>query len=57
MHVIDGQGGGNGATLIKYLRETYRDSVELIALGTNAIATAQMIKAGADRTYKGVRGS
>jgi hypothetical protein len=53
IYIIDGQGGGIGATLIKYLREAYGDSVELVALGTNAIATAQMIKAGANRGASG----
>ncbi len=51
--VIDGQGGGIGATLIKYLKEAYWESVELIALGTNAIATAQMLKAGANKGASG----
>ena len=51
--VIDGQGGGIGATLIKYLKEAYGESVELIGLGTNAIASAQMLKAGANRGASG----
>jgi hypothetical protein len=51
--VIDGQGGGIGATLIKYLREAFVEDVELIGLGTNAIATAQMLKAGANRGASG----
>lgn len=51
--VIDGQGGGIGATLIKSLQARYRDQVEIIALGTNAIATAQMMKAGANRGASG----
>jgi len=51
--VIDGHGGGIGATIIKYLREAYGESVELIALGTNAIATAQMLKAGANKGASG----
>jgi len=51
--IIDGQGGGIGATLIKYLKEAYWESVELIALGTNAIATAQMLKAGANKGASG----
>lgn len=51
--VIDGQGGGIGATLIKCLKEAYNESVELLALGTNAIATAQMLKAGANRGATG----
>ena len=51
--VIDGQGGGIGATVIKYLKETYGETVELIALGTNAIATGQMLKAGANKGASG----
>jgi len=51
--VIDGQGGGIGATLIKYLKDAFGETVELIALGTNAIATAQMLKAGANRGASG----
>ena len=46
--VVDGQGGGIGATLIKYLKGAYGETLELVALGTNAIATAQMLKAGAN---------
>jgi Domain of unknown function (DUF3842) len=51
--VIDGQGGGIGATFIKYLRAEFRETCELIALGTNAIATAQMLKAGANKGASG----
>lgn len=51
--VIDGQGGGIGATLIKYLKSAFGERIELIALGTNAIATAQMLKAGANRGASG----
>jgi Domain of unknown function (DUF3842) len=51
--VIDGQGGGIGATLIKYLKEAFGERHELIALGTNAIATAQMLKAGANKGATG----
>ena len=51
--VIDGQGGGIGATLIKYLKEAFGESIELIGLGTNAIASAQMLKAGANRGASG----
>ena len=51
--IIDGQGGGIGATLIKYLKEAYGESVVLIALGTNAIATAQMLKVGANKGASG----
>ena len=51
--IIDGQGGGIGVTLIKYLREAYGDTVQLIALGTNAVATAQMLRAGANKGATG----
>ena len=46
--VIDGQGGGIGGAIIKQLKELYNETVEIIALGTNAIATAQMLKAKAN---------
>jgi len=51
--VIDGQGGGIGSTIIKKIKEVYGESVEVVALGTNAIATAQMLKAGANRGASG----
>ena len=51
--VIDGQGGGIGATLIKYLKAEFDEQVEIVALGTNAIATAQMLKAGANKGATG----
>jgi NAD(P)-dependent dehydrogenase (short-subunit alcohol dehydrogenase family) len=51
--VIDGQGGGMGSTIIRKLRETLGEGVEVIALGTNAIATAQMLKARANRGASG----
>jgi hypothetical protein len=51
--VIDGQGGGIGSVIIKKLREAFQESVDIIALGTNAIATAQMLKARANRGASG----
>jgi len=51
--VIDGQGGGIGSTIIKKLKETFDETVEIIALGTNAIATTQMLKARANRGATG----
>ena len=51
--VIDGQGGGIGSTLIKSLKAELGEHFELIALGTNAIATAQMLKAKANRGASG----
>ncbi|MBW1711291.1 MAG: DUF3842 family protein [Deltaproteobacteria bacterium] len=51
--IIDGQGGGIGSVLIKSLRERYGESLEILALGTNAIATSQMMKARANRGATG----
>jgi hypothetical protein len=51
--VIDGQGGGIGSTIIKRLRETLAEEVEIIALGTNAMATGTMLKAGANKGASG----
>jgi NAD(P)-dependent dehydrogenase (short-subunit alcohol dehydrogenase family) len=51
--VIDGQGGGIGAAVIKRLKTAFGERVEIIALGTNAIATAQMLKAKANRGASG----
>ncbi len=51
--VIDGQGGGIGSAIIKKMKDTFGESIEIIALGTNAIATAQMIKARANRGASG----
>ena len=51
--VIDGQGGGIGSTVIKKLKDFFGENVEIIALGTNAIATAQMLKAKANRGASG----
>ena len=51
--VIDGHGGGIGVAVIKALKEAHGESIELVALGTNAIAAAQMLKAGANRAASG----
>ncbi|UCG11628.1 MAG: DUF3842 family protein [Deltaproteobacteria bacterium] len=51
--VIDGQGGGIGNALIKKIKAAFQEKVEVVALGTNAIATAQMMKAGANRGASG----
>lgn len=51
--VIDGQGGGIGSVIIRKLKQAFGESLEIIALGTNAIATAQMLKAGANRGASG----
>ncbi len=51
--VIDGQGGGIGSTIIRKIKEIFEETVEIVALGTNAIATAQMLKAKANRGASG----
>jgi NAD(P)-dependent dehydrogenase (short-subunit alcohol dehydrogenase family) len=51
--VIDGQGGGIGSAIIKRLREALGEEIEVIALGTNAMATGAMLKAGANRGASG----
>jgi hypothetical protein len=45
--VMDGMGGGIGAQIVARVKPLIGESHELIALGTNAIATAAMMKAGA----------
>jgi hypothetical protein len=51
--VIDGQGGGIGSTIIRKVKEVFEEEVEVIALGTNAVATSQMLKARANRGASG----
>jgi hypothetical protein len=51
--VIDGQGGGIGSVIIKRLRESLGEEVEVIGLGTNAMATGAMLKAGANKGASG----
>ena len=51
--VIDGQGGGIGNLIIKRLREVFGEDLEIIGLGTNAMATGAMLKAGANRGASG----
>ena len=51
--VMDGQGGGIGSTIIKGLRGLIGAELEILALGTNSIATSRMMKAGANRGATG----
>lgn len=51
--VIDGQGGGIGSVIIKKLKERFEEKIVVVALGTNAIATAQMLKSRANRGASG----
>ena len=51
--ILDGQGGGIGSAIIKRLREEFGEKMEVVALGTNSIATAQMMKARANKGATG----
>ena len=51
--VVDGQGGGIGKTIIEKLREKLGDDAEILALGTNALATSLMLRAGANEGATG----
>ena len=51
--VIDGQGGGIGGAIIRKLKDMWGEKIEIIALGTNAVATSQMLKSGANRGASG----
>ena len=50
--VIDGQGAQLGSQIIKAIRNKYND-IYIMAVGTNATATASMIKAGANQGATG----
>lgn len=50
--VIDGQGGQLGSQLIKEIAKLFKDS-RIMAVGTNAIATTAMLKAGAHQAATG----
>jgi len=51
--VVDGQGGGIGSEIISRIRKDLGEGLEIIALGTNAVATATMMKAGANKGASG----
>lgn len=50
---IDGMGGSIGNQIIRRLRDGLPDDIHIIALGTNAIAVNNMMKAGANRGASG----
>ena len=50
--VIDGQGGNLGKQIIKSIKE-YNQDIFIRAVGTNSIATGNMLKAGADEAATG----
>lgn len=51
--VIDGQGGGMGKVIIEKMRKEFREQINILALGTNALATSAMLKAGANEGATG----
>jgi len=50
--VIDGQGGGLGRQLVSALKNALPEA-EIMAVGTNSMATGAMLKAGADHAATG----
>lgn len=50
--IIDGQGGKIGTAIVKQLKLNL-PQLELLAIGTNSIATSAMLKAGADHGATG----
>jgi hypothetical protein len=51
--VVDGMGGGLGVQLVANLTAQLGARAEIIALGTNALATNNMVRAGAARGATG----
>ena len=51
--VLDGQGGGMGAQLVRLLADKLPGDCRLLAVGTNVLATSAMLKAGADMAATG----
>jgi len=51
--VIDAQGAGLGQTIIKKILKEIDLDVYIVALGTNALATSNMLRAGANKGISG----
>ena len=51
--VLDGQGGGMGAQLVRLLADKLPGDCRLLAVGTNVLATSAMLKAGAPQGATG----
>lgn len=51
--ILDGQGGGIGGQLVKLLAPRLPEGCELICVGTNALATGAMLRAGRARGATG----
>ncbi|NLJ94204.1 MAG: DUF3842 family protein [Clostridiaceae bacterium] len=50
--VVDSQGGGIGRAVIRSLKQHFPE-IEIVAVGTNGVATSAMLKAGADQAATG----
>ena len=51
--VVDGQGGGIGRIIVEKLRHELGSAVQIVGLGTNAVASSAMLKAGANEGASG----
>ena len=51
--VLDGMGGGIGSRIVSILKDEIPSYIEVYALGTNALATAAMLKKGANKGATG----
>ncbi|MEG0830359.1 MAG: DUF3842 family protein [Anaerovoracaceae bacterium] len=51
--VVDGQGGGIGRTIVEKIKGAALSHTTILALGTNSVATGQMLRAGADEGATG----
>ena len=50
--IVDGQGGGAGRQLAVQIKQAFPD-IQLMAVGTNTVATSAMMKGGADTAATG----
>jgi hypothetical protein len=51
--VLDAQGAGLGQAVIKKIRKDIGRDIHIVALGTNAVATSNMMKSGANEGLTG----
>jgi len=51
--VVDGQGGGIGKHIVEKMRRELPEEVGILVLGTNALATSVMLRAGANEGATG----
>jgi hypothetical protein len=51
--VVDGMGGGIGVELVSQLRKEFTNEINIIVLGTNAIATERMVQVKANKGATG----